>query len=117
MSHVCKIAGREVALSWNQETKKRYDFRLSSIGGRPTDRQLKSKATSSAAVCKLLWALLPKSESWRYESPEDLYVAIDEDTESEGISKAILGVFADMNPSAEKKTTSKKLPSPESNSD
>jgi len=117
MSHAVKIAGRDVVISWNQETAKRYNYRLSCIGGPPSMRELKTPATASAAVCKLLWALLPASEIGRYASPEDLFVAIDQETESEGISKAILGVFADMNPSAEKKTTSKKLPSPESNSD
>lgn len=108
MSHNVKIGGREVVISWNQETAKRYNFRLSSIGGHPTKRELTTPATSSAAVCKILWALLPASEIGRFQTPEDLFVAIDQETESEGISLAILGVYADMNPSKEKKTTSKK---------
>ena len=108
MSHNVKIGGREVVISWNQETAKRYNFRLSSIGGHPTKRELTTPATSSAAVCKLLWALLPSSEIGRYATPEDLFVAIDQDTESEAISLAIIGVFADMNPTEEKKSTLRK---------
>jgi len=111
MGHAVKIGGREIVISWNQETAKRYNFRLSCIGGHPSKRELTTPALASAAVCKLLWALLPASEIGRFATPEDLFVAIDQDTESEDISKAIIGVFADMNPAKEKKTTSQKSPS------
>jgi hypothetical protein len=114
MSHLVKIGGREVVISWNQETAKRYNFRLSCIGGHPTKRELTTPALASAAVCKLLWALLPASEIGRYATPEDLFVDIDQDTESEAISLAIIGVFADMAPTKEKKTTSQKSPSQKS---
>jgi len=117
MTDAIKIAGRDVVISWNQEVAKRFNYRLSCIGGHPTKRDLTNPATASAAVCKLLWALLPSNEIGRYATPEDLFVAIDQDTESEGISQAILAVFAEMNPSVEKKSTSKKSRSPESNSD
>jgi hypothetical protein len=108
MSHTVKIAGREIALSWNQETAKRFGYRLSCIGGHPTQRELTTNATAGAALCKLVWALLPSSELGKYATPEDLFVAIDQDSESEGIAKAILSIYAEMNPTEQKKTSSKK---------
>ena len=102
------IGGRKVALEWTHEVKKRFNFRLSSIGGHPTQHELTTPSTADAAVCKLLWALLPAQEVARYSSPEDLYVAIDQDKESEAISTAIIGIYADMEPTPQKKTTSKK---------
>ena len=113
MAHIVKIDGREVAISWNRETAKRYNFRLSSIGGHPTQRELTTPATSSAAVCKILWALLPASEIGRYATPEDLFVAID-DEDGGMIATAIVGIYADMAPTKEKKTTIKKSPSQKS---
>lgn len=110
MSHTVKIGGREILIAWNQETAKRYNFRLSTIGGHPTSRELTTPATASAAVCKILWALLPSSEIGRYATPEDLFVAID-DSEGDAIAEAIVGVYADMAPTPQKKMTSTKSPS------
>jgi len=111
MAHEITIGGRAILLSWNQEIAKRFNFRLSSIGGHPTQREVTTIATSSAAVCKILWALLPAAEIGRYATPEDLFVAIDQETESEAIAKAILGVYGEMSPTPEKKSTTKKSPS------
>jgi len=108
MAHEVTIGGRQILISWNQETSKRFNFRLSSIGGHPTQRELTTRATCDAAVCKLLWALLPASEIGRYATPEDLFVAIDQESESEAIAKAILGIYADMTPTPQKKMTSAK---------
>ena len=116
MSHAVKIGGREILISWNLETSRRFNFRLSNIGGHPTKRELTTPATASAAVCKLLWALLPSSEIGRYATPEDLFVAIDEE-DSERNAAALLAIYADMTPTAQKKMNSKKSPSQESNSE
>lgn len=115
MSHAVKIGGREILISWNQETAKRFNFRLSTIGGHPSQRELTTPATSSAAVCKILWALLPASEIGRYPTAEDLFVDIDDANEGEAISKAIIGIYADMAPTEQKKTSSTKSPLRKSN--
>jgi hypothetical protein len=114
MAHEITIGGRAVSLAWTNEAAKRFSFRLSSIGGHPTQREITTPATASAAVCKILWALLPAAEFVRYATPEDLFVAIDQESESEVIAKAILGVYADMNPTPEKKTSTVKSRSPKS---
>jgi hypothetical protein len=103
MIYKIKVAGREIELAWTQETAKRYAYRLSAIGGQPTQKELSSAVTASAALCKLLWALLPKAEHARYETPEDLFVAIDEQAEGEAIAKAIVGIFSEMAVDAQKK--------------
>lgn len=113
MPHAVKIGGREILIDWNQETAKRFNFRLSNIGGHPTKRELTTPATASAAVCKILWALLPSSEIGRYATPEDLFVALD-DADNESNAAAIVAVYADMTPTAQKKMTSEKSRSQES---
>jgi hypothetical protein len=55
--------------------------------------------------------MLPAQELGRYPTPEDLFVAIDQETESESIGIAIRGVYADMEPTPEKKRTTRKSPS------
>jgi hypothetical protein len=115
MIHKCTIGGREVSLQWTVEIAKRFQYRLATLGGHPTQRDLTSPATANAAVTKILWAMLPASEIGRYPTPEDLFVAIDQESESVSISKAIQSVYADMEPTAEKKSTSKKSPSRGSN--
>ena len=110
MAHEAIIGGRKVSLEWTQEAANRFRFRLSSIGGHPSQRELTSPTSADAAVCKLLWAMLPPQEVARHATPEDLFVAIDQATESEAIALAIRGVYADMEPTPEKKTTKKKSP-------
>ena len=111
MSQAVKIGGREILIHWNQESAKRFNYRLSTIGGHPTKRELTTPATASAAVCKILWALLPASEIGRYATPEDLFVDIDDENEGEAISKAIIGIYDEMSPTEQKKTSSTKSPS------
>lgn len=111
------IGGRKIALKWTQETAKRFHFRLQTIGGHPTSRELTGARTRDAAACKLLWAFLPPAEIGNYPTPEDLFVAIDQETEGLELGQALAAIYAEMNPSAEKKSTSKKSPSPGSSSD
>jgi len=105
MAQEITIGGRKVAIVWNRETEKRFQFRLSTIGGHPTQRELTTPATSSSAVCKVLWALLPASEIARFATPEDLFVEIDQESESEVIASAIIAIYAEMATSKQKKTT------------
>jgi len=110
MSHNVKIGGREVVISWNQETARIHKFRISELGTNPFN-DLRDPIKAESAWVKILWSFLPESECIRHKTPERLYVAIDQESETEGIVKAITGVIADMNPTKEKKTTSQKSPS------
>jgi len=117
MTHPVKIDGREVVLEWTQETAKRYAYRMGELGGEPTGKQLSNPRTVTTALFKVLWALLPPAEFARHDDPESLFVAVDHDTEGETIFAAIAAIYHDRSPDAEKKSTSMKSPSPESNSD
>jgi len=110
------IGGREITLKWTQETAKRFHYRLSQIGGHPTQRELSGIRTRDAAACKLLWAFLPPVELASFPTPEDLFVAIDQETEGLALGQALAGIYAEMSVDAEKKSTSRKSPSPGSNS-
>lgn len=116
MSHHCTIDGRQVELAWTQETAKRFAFRMGAIGGEPNGKELTNPKTVSTALFKVLWGLLPPAEFARHTTPEDLFVAVDHETEAAAIYHAIKGVYEDRFPDAEKKSTSTKSPSPESNS-
>lgn len=109
------IGGRKVSFSWDQQTAKRHSFRCSLMGGHPTDDDTANPATADAAVFKMLWAILPHKDSGRYKTPEDLYYAVDPETENEALIEALAGVYSDMKPTPEKKRTSKKSPSLKSN--
>jgi hypothetical protein len=117
MSHTVKIDGREVDLEWTQETAKRYAYRMGELGGEPTGRQLSNPRTVTTALFKVLWALLPAAEFVRHADPESLFVAVDHETEGEAIFTALAAIYRDRSPDAEKKSTSLKSPSPESNSE
>ena len=117
MEFKCHVAGREVALVWNQEAAKRYAYRMGELGGEPTGKQLTNPRSVTTALFKVLWALLPPVEFSRYADPEALYVAVDHETEAEAIFKAIDGIYSERFPNAEKKSTSMKSPLQESNSD
>lgn len=116
MSHPCKIAGRDVALEWTQESAKRYAYRIGCVGGEPSEKEFRNPKTLTTALFKVLWALLPAGEFHRYADPEALFVAVDHENEAEAIYNAINGVFRDRLPDAEKKSTSMTSPSPESSS-
>jgi hypothetical protein len=111
------IGGRTVELGWDMETAKRFTYRLKSIGGHPTQRELIGKQTQDVAFTKILWALLPSAHLCNWPSPEDLFVAIDQDTEAKAIAEAVVAIYAEMSPPAEKKSTLRKSPSPGSSSD
>lgn len=116
MKHPLTIAGRLVELEWNNETSRRFAYRLQTIGGHPPPAQFRNPRTSPAAYFKILWALLPKDLLTTYPDPEDLAAAVDHETEAAGIYEALAAIYADMNPDPEKKSTSMKSPLPESNS-
>ena len=117
MEHQVKIGGRGITLRWTQETAKRFDYRLGQIGGHPTQRELTGAKTRDAAACKLLWALLPPAELAAYPTPEDLFVAIDQETEGAELGKALAGVYQEMVADAEKKRSLRNSPSPASSSE
>jgi hypothetical protein len=116
MEYPVKIGGREIALKWTQETAKRFHIRIQLIGGHPTSRELTSARTGDAAAFKLLWAFLPPEEQANYPTVEELFVAHDPDTEGAALGKALAAIYAEIKPTAEKKSTLTKSPSPESNS-
>lgn len=117
MTYLVKIDGREVGLKWTQETAKRYAYRMGEIGGEPTGKQLSNPKTVTTALFKVLWALLPAAEFSRHPDPESLFVAVDHETEGEEIFNALAAIYRDRAPDSEKKSTSLKSPSPESNSE
>ena len=117
MTHPVKIAGRETSLAWDNESAKRYFFRMGEIGGEPTHKQLSNPKTVTTALFKVLWGLLPGVEFQKYPDPESLFVAVDHETEAAAIFAAITQVFQDRFPDDEKKSTSTTSPLPESNSD
>jgi len=92
MKHKVIIAGEEVELEWNQGTQRQLEYRMSEIGGAPTSAQLRNPKTSVAAWFKILWGLLPKSEATKYPDPEALFIAVDQETEGEGILNALIAI-------------------------
>jgi len=116
-THTCTIDGRAVTMAWTQDAAKRFAYRMGQCGGEPTGKELSNPKTVTTALFKVLWGLLPQAEFARHPDPESLFVAVDHDSEGESIYAAIKGVYSDRYPSAEKKSTSMKSPSPESNSD
>jgi len=117
MPHVLPIGERSVEITWNRETALRYGFRASDIGGAPSIAKLRNPKTAAAAVTKLLWCCLPPSEIVTLATPEDLYTALDHEKHAAQIHAVVVGIVGDMFPSDEKKSTSKNLPSQESNSE
>jgi hypothetical protein len=87
------------------------------VGGEPTGKELSSPRTVTTALFKVLWGLLPPAEYHRHPDPEALFVAVDHEEEGAVIYEAIKGIYADRLPDVEKKSTSMKSPSPESNSE
>lgn len=116
MIHSCNIAGRSVDLEWTQETAKRFAYRMGLVGGEPTGKELSNPKTVTTALFKVLWGMLPAAEFQRHADPEALFVAVDHEEEGAGIYEAIKGIYADRLTDPEKKSTSMKSPSPESNS-
>lgn len=117
MIHTVHIQGTAVPLEWTQAASRAFGFRASKIGADPLTlyRDIKNPLKAEYAVTAFLWMLLPDEQYRKYALPEDLCPAIDPEQAPE-ILRAVLGVIADMSPTAEKKSTSKKSPSPGSNS-
>lgn len=109
------IGGEAVSLAWTQEIARRYAFRCSQIGGGPRLADFSHAKKAAAAVTSFLWLILPGPVHARYPSPEELFVALEE-TDPAEIHAAVMAVLADMNPPAEKKSTSQSSPSPASSS-
>lgn len=116
MIHEINIAGKPVALEWNQKAARAFTFRLSEIGFNLSGAAFKGARAASSYV-KCLWALLPADAFREYATPEDLFVAIDHETEATAIYEAVASIFFEMAPGEEKKSTSTNSPLPESNSD
>lgn len=116
-SHTVTIGGEPVQIAWNQQTARAYNYRASKIGGAPTIRDLSTPKRAVAAVTDLLWLLLPPEAAAKYRTPEELYQAIDHENDTTTIHAALVAVVADMTADDEKKSSSTKSPSPESNSD
>lgn len=117
MSYPVTIGGKAVTLAWTQDIARRFTYRASKIGGAPKTRELSNVKTAAAAVTNLLWLVLPPDVAASYPTPEDLFVAIDHDTEWPAIHTALDAVNADAQSDDEKKSSSQNSPSQESNSD
>ena len=117
MTHPVTIGGREIALAWTQDIASRFPFRASKIGGCPSFADFANPKKAAAAITSFLWLMLPPDIHALYSSPEELFIAIDHENEAKAIHSALIAVIGDMSPTDEKKSTSKKPPSPESKSD
>lgn len=111
MGHSITIAGKPVELSWSQDVAKRMAYRASQIGGGPKDSDFGNPRKAAAAVTALLWMILPPKVHSDYDTPEDLFVALDHENDAEAIHEALAAIVAEMSPSEEKKSTLKKSPS------
>jgi hypothetical protein len=114
MANSVTIGGEVFTIAWNQQTARSFAYRASKIGGAPSLRDLTNPKRAAAAVTDLLWILLPPDASAKYRTPEDLFLAIDHETEASNIHTALVSVIAEMGASDEKKSTSEKSPSPAS---
>jgi len=113
------IAGKEVGFEWTQKTAKQIRIRLSKIGKTLQDLIPGFSNPKKAEYCvsAFVWACLPESEFSKYESPESLAMAIDDESELIGVWAVVTAMFDEMFPDAEKKSTSMKSPSPGSSLD
>lgn len=114
MTYPVKIGGETVEIGWTQDVAKRYLFRASKIGGAPASRDFSNPKKAASAVTCFLWLVLPPAVHERYPTPEELFVAIDHETEFAAVGAALAGVMSDMAPDDEKKSTGKKSPSQKS---
>ena len=114
MSHPINIGGESFEIAWDQQTARSYAYRASKIGGAPSMRDLANPKRAAAAVTDLLWLLLPPTAAAKYRSPEELFVALDHESEAESIHSALLAVMEEMVSTDEKKSSSKNLRSQKS---
>lgn len=105
-SHAVKIGGKSVPLRWDQATSRRFRLRASSLGLDPARlfADLSDTVRAEYSAAALTWLLLPSSA--HYRTPEDMWEHVEEADIADNL-KALVGVFEDMSPDAEKKSTSK----------
>jgi len=119
MSHACTIGGEPVTLAWVQSSARAMRFRAGKIGENPAGlwTQLRDPVRGDYAAGVLLWLLAPADLHKRHETPDSLWESVT-DEELPDVLAAIVGTLGDsIPPEAEKKSSSRKSPSPESNSD
>jgi len=117
MSHKVTIGGADVEISWTNEVQRGFRDRVSKIGAdyEKLFQNFRNPRKSRYAYFAWLWFFLPMDVYRKFEIPEDLMLAV-EDKDAQSVVSAVLGTIKEMSPSAEKKSTSKKSPSPGSNS-
>lgn len=108
MTYSIKIGGRDIALKWDRRSELAYHYRMSCIGGHPSKSQIAGEKTAISSLFKILWALLPSAEHIKYQTPEDLFVEVDHESETEAIYSAINNMFADNQNNVEKKSSTTK---------
>ena len=111
MVYKIKVGGEEIGIAWDQQTARSFAYRAAKIGGAPSLRDLANPKRAIAAVTDLLWLLLPPKTAEKYRTPEELFGAIDHESDATDIHAALLGVINDIETSEEKKSTSTKSPS------
>ena len=111
------IGGKEVQLAWTQDVARRLAFRASRIGGGPSFADFRNQKKAAAAITTFLWLILPVEVHAKFSTPEDLFLAIDHETEAAAIHAACIAVIGSMQLSADEKKTPLKTPSPASSSD
>ena len=108
------IAGEPFDIQWTNASARLMRLRLADIGFDWT-RDTKGERLSSAMV-KIAWALLPYDDFVKFKTHEDMYISMT-DKEDESLFAAVGDIFKAMSTPVEKKSTLKKSPLPESNSD
>jgi hypothetical protein len=116
MSRPLTIAGRTVELEWTQHTARLYVVRSAKLGLDPL-AIMGQPARRIYAIAAFFWLLLPPAEHAKFATPEDLFAAMsEEEFDAPETVETLLGLFEDINPTPEKKSTSKNSPSPALNS-
>jgi len=108
------IAGREVEFMWNQGAARRMDYRASKHGITWRPRDFFDNEKIVAAVMDAAWLLLPTDVFALYPSPEDMFAAMDHETEAQTLSEAVVECANQWIADAEKKSNSRNTHSPES---
>jgi hypothetical protein len=110
------IGGRVIELEWSQRTARLYVVRSAKLGLDPLSLMGKP-AQRVYAVAAFFWLLLPPAEHAKFDNPEELFATMsDEEFNSPETLETLIALFDDINPPAEKKSTSKNSPSPASSS-
>ena len=110
------IGGETVHLAWTQDVARRLAFRASKIGGGPSFADFRNRKKAAAAITSFLWLILPADVHARFTTPEELFLAIDHETEATAIHTAIMAVIGSMKLADDEKKTPQITPSPVSSS-